>query len=188
MNIRKATTDDIRQILQIYAYARTQMKRSGNPGQWKDSYPALEIIEQDIQNGTSYVIEDTAQAEAESEIAAVFVLIHGDDPTYRRIENGSWLNHEPYAAVHRIASSGKRKGILRCCLSFCEARAANIRIDTHADNHIMQHLLESSGYCKCGRIYVADGSPRIAYQKKTDVPLYESSACGNNKAASTPSS
>ena len=107
MNIRKATTDDIRQILQIYAYARTQMKRSGNPGQWKDSYPALEIIEQDIQNGTSYVIEDTAQAEAEPEIAAVFVLIHGDDPTYRRIENGSWLNHEPYAAVHRIASSGK---------------------------------------------------------------------------------
>ena len=42
MKIRKSTPEDIKQILSIYAYARSQMKRSGNPDQWKDHYPSLE--------------------------------------------------------------------------------------------------------------------------------------------------
>ena len=167
MKIRKSTPEDIKQILSIYAYARSRMKRSGNPDQWKDHYPSLEIIEEDIRNGNSYVIEEQGIAEDQPEIVGVFAFICGDDPTYERIENGSWLNDEPYGTIHRIASSGKQKGVLRCCLSFCEAKAANIRIDTHNCNAIMQHLLESSGFWKCGQIYVADSSPRIAYQKKT---------------------
>ena len=39
------------------------------------------------------------------------------------------------------------------------------RADTHADNKIMQHLLEKNGFTRCGVIHVADGSPRFAYQK-----------------------
>ena len=33
------------------------------------------------------------------------------------------------------------------------------------DNQIMQHLLEKNGFTRCGIIHVADGTPRIAYQK-----------------------
>ena len=40
-----------------------------------------------------------------------------------------------------------------------------VRADTHADNKIMQHLLEENGFTKCGIIHVEDGTPRIAYQK-----------------------
>ena len=40
----------------------------------------------------------------------------------------------------------------------------NIRIDTHYDNKIMQKLIERNDFKRCGRIYVADGTPRIAYQ------------------------
>lgn len=167
MKIRKSTPDDLERILCIYAYARRQMKLAGNPDQWKDHYPSLEIVKKDIYNGCSYVMEDPVSRGQVPDIVAVFAFLFGDDPTYQRIEHGSWLNNEPYGTIHRIASSGRRKGVLRCCLSFCEAKAANIRIDTHDCNHIMQHLLESSGYQKCGQIYVADGSPRIAYQKKT---------------------
>ena len=29
----------------------------------------------------------------------------------------------------------------------------------------MQHLLEKNGFTRCGIIHVADGTPRIAYQK-----------------------
>ena len=36
---------------------------------------------------------------------------------------------------------------------------------THADNKIMQHLLEKNGFTRCGVIHVRDGSPRFAYQK-----------------------
>lgn len=44
------------------------------------------------------------------------------------------------------------------------AIAQNIRIDTHADNKTMQHLIEADGFTRCGIIYIADGTPRIAYQ------------------------
>lgn len=162
MYIRKTTSDDLQKVLSIYAYAREQMKLSGNASQWGDDRPSAELIRADIQNKNSYVIL-TADTE---EIAAVFTFIIGNDPTYARIENGSWLNDDVYGTIHRIASSGKQKGVLRHCLAFCEAKVPNIKIDTHEHNHIMQHLLESSGYQKCGRIYVDDGSPRIAYQKQ----------------------
>lgn len=161
MKIRKATPKDIDKILAIYEYAREQMRLTGNPNQWKQNYPSLEIVENDMQNGSSYVVTD------DSEIIAVFAFIIGEEPTYKQIENGTWLNNDAYGTLHRIASSGKQKGIFRFCISFCESKISNIRVDTHACNHIMQHLLESSGYQKCGQIYVADGSPRIAYQKKS---------------------
>lgn len=162
MNIRKTTTKDLDQILSIYTYARLQMRLSGNPDQWGEDKPSPETIKNDIQNRSSYVVIDPIS----NEIAGVFAFIIGDDPTYHRIENGGWLNDDTYGTVHRIASSGIQKGILRCCLAFCETKAPNIRIDTHERNHTMQHLLENNGYIKCGRIYVADGSPRIAYQKQ----------------------
>ena len=38
-------------------------------------------------------------------------------------------------------------------------------MEVHADNKIMQHLLEENGFTKCGIIHVEDGTPRIAYQK-----------------------
>lgn len=162
MNIRKTTMEDLDQILSIYAYARKQMRLSGNPDQWGEDKPSPELIKNDIQNGSSYVIIDPIS----NDIAGVFTFIIGDDPTYQRIENGSWLNHDTYGTIHRIASCGTQKGIFRCCLAFCETLAPNIRIDTHECNRTMQHLLESNGYIKCGRIYVTDGSPRIAYQKQ----------------------
>lgn len=161
MTIRRAIFEDINKILAIYVYAREQMRLSGNPDQWGFHYPPPEIVKKDIENGNSYVIIDE-----EDEICAVFVFIIGEDPTYKTIENGSWLNNDAYGTIHRVAGSGKQKGVFRVCLQYCEAKMQNVRVDTHENNRIMQHLLESSGYQKCGRIYVADGSPRIAYQKK----------------------
>lgn len=161
MMIRKSTFQDVESILAIYQYAREQMRLGGNPGQWGSSYPSRELIQSDISQGNSYVMEE------EGEIHGVFAFILGDDPTYQRIENGAWLNEDAYGTIHRIAGDGKRKGIFRLCTSFCEKKVGNIRIDTHERNLIMQHLLEKNGYHRCGRIYVADGSPRIAYQKET---------------------
>lgn len=161
MKIRKSVFDDLNEILAIYAYARDQMRRSGNPDQWGTDRPSADVVKNDIQTGCSYVITDAAA----NDIVGVFAFLTGDEPTYQTIENGSWLNHEPYGTIHRIASNGRQKGIFHCCMQFCESRAANIRIDTHKNNTLMQHLLESSGYQKCGIIYVSENSPRIAYQK-----------------------
>lgn len=158
MNIRKATQDDINKIMPIYDRARVFMAESGNPYQWGDSYPQREVIAADIANGNFYVCTE------QGEICGAFALIFGADPTYAVIEEGAWLNDAPYATIHRLASAGTHKGIAEACFAWCRRQCANLRIDTHADNKVMQHVIEKAGFVKCGIIYVRDGSARIAYQ------------------------
>ena len=155
--VRPVESQDLASILAIYARARAYMKETGNPTQWGTTSPALSVLLNDIQQKQLYLLEDNGQ------IHAVFALIPGDDPTYRYIE-GQWLNDAPYAAIHRVASAGIRKGVLGDCLFFCKAQHTNLRIDTHHDNKIMQHLLEKHGFQRCGIIYLENGDPRIAYQ------------------------
>ena len=50
-------------------------------------------------------------------------------------------------------------------IDFCFARDANIRIDTHRDNTIMQHNLQKHGFTYCGIIFLASGDERLAYQR-----------------------
>lgn len=160
MAIRKSEYKDIERMLEIYAYARQVMADNGNPHQWGDEgYPKRELLENDIDKGISYVMEDDAG------IYGVFTFIIGEDPTYTYIENGQWLNDNLYGTIHRIASDGSRKGLLKECVAFCESQIDDLRIDTHHDNLIMQHLIPQCGFIECGVIYVADGTPRKAYQK-----------------------
>ena len=158
MNIRNTNLEDLKDVMKIYEHARIQMKLNGNPNQWKDNLPKEETIKEDIKNKNSYVIYN------ENKILGVFTFIIGMDKTYEYIE-GSWLNNELYGTIHRIASNNIEKQIFEKCLSFCEEKIKNIRIDTHNDNKIMQHLIEKNNFKKCGTIYVEDGSPRIAYHK-----------------------
>lgn len=157
--IQKAEFKDLPEIMEIYRYARNYMKLTGNPNQWKDSSPSEEIILNDIQHENLYVILQN------KEIHAVFAFISGEDPTYSRIEQGRWLQNTPYATLHRIAGDGKLHGIFSIIIEFCSEQIGHLRIDTHQDNQIMQHLICKNGFQKCGIIYVEDGSPRIAYEK-----------------------
>jgi hypothetical protein len=159
MTIRHTTLNDLEEVMGIYAYARLQMKKNGNPNQWGDSRPAKETIENDIKGHNSFLITN------DNGICGVFTFIIGIDPTYAVIENGQWLNDKPYGVIHRIASSGRCGGIMDFALNYCEAQIDNIRIDTYKDNAIMQHILERHSYIKCGTIYVEDKTARLAYQK-----------------------
>lgn len=76
---------------------------------------------------------------------ATFVLRGGIDPTYNIIYEGKWLNDKPYATIHRIASTGEIKGIMHIAMQFALQQYDNIRIDTHHDNMVMQHLIEKKG-------------------------------------------
>lgn len=158
MEIRKTTLTDLSEVMEIYAYAREQMASAGNP-QWSNGRPSEETISADIEAGNSYVLVDG------EDLVGVFTLIVGDEPTYALIEDGAWLNDEPYGTLHRIASNGKARGVMQAALAFCESVSPNMRVDTHEKNLAMQHILEKNGYVYCGRIYVDDGTPRRAYQK-----------------------
>ena len=133
--IRHATEHDLPRILAIYDVARQFMRRSGNMRQWINGYPSEPLLRQDIAEGDLYVMEDDAG------IYAVFAFILGDDPTY----------------AHR--------GVLRECVDWCAGRIPHLRIDTHADNQVMQRCILREGFSHCGVIYVADGSPREAFER-----------------------
>ncbi len=64
-----------------------------------------------------------------------------------------------------MASLPDAHGVMRDLLDYCLKLTSNIRIDTHRDNHIMQHCLSKAGFTYCGIILLLDGDERLAYQK-----------------------
>ena len=84
---------------------------------------------------------------------------------WKKIEQGEWLSDAEYGTIHRVASDGRIHGMMGMIVQFCSERITHLRIDTHADNKIMQHLILKNGFKRCGIIYISDGSPRIAYER-----------------------
>lgn len=160
--VRTAHMEDLPRIKEIYAYARSFMARTGNPNQWGNAHPPVAQLCEDITEGSLYVIT------AEDTIHGVFFYRFGDDPTYAKIYDGAWHSALSYGVIHRIAGDGSG-GILKTAVSYVQKECQYIRIDTHEDNHVMQSALEKLGFRKCGIIYLADGNPRIAYDRMGDI-------------------
>ena len=156
--ICKATEKDLERMLEIFAHAREFMASTGNPNQWADNYPSRELLLNDIEHSDSFVmLQDGC-------IIATFVLRTGEDPTYKTIYGGKWLDDGPYATIHRIASDGSRKGILHLAVRFALKQYNSIRIDTHSDNSIMRTAILREGFRHCGLIKCWNGTERLAYQ------------------------
>lgn len=156
--IRKATYNDLENIDKVFDYARSFMRKTGNLEQWSGGYPQREVLENDIKKDQLFVFDNNG------EIEGVFVFFLGNDPTYNYIE-GNWISQKPYGVFHRVANGGKLKGMLKQMLDFVENQTTHLRIDTHKDNVVMQHVLEKNGFTKCGIIYLESGDPRLAYEK-----------------------
>ena len=156
--IRPAEQADLERVMEIYAIARRFMMDNGNPDQWKDGYPSRDLLEQDLAQKHLYVVANSTG------IHGVFCFVIGPDPTYGIIEDGAWHSEKTYGTIHRIAGDGSG-GIFGACLGFCREKIDYLRIDTHRDNRPMRHLVEKAGFRRCGIIHVADGSPRIAYDR-----------------------
>ena len=165
MMIRHTRPDDIDCLMEIYAYARDFMVKTGNPRQWaSQGWPPRCLLEEDVKAGRSFVCTD----DVDGHVIGTFCYFFGKDiePTYAKIFDGEWLSDAPYGVVHRIAADGSRKGIGRYCLEWAFKESGHLRIDTHGDNKVMQNLLESMGFVRCGTIYVEeDNDPRIAFEK-----------------------
>ena len=72
-------------------------------------FPREEVLRNDIRQQQLYVIEN----DAKDKILGVFALIIGEDPTYQRIEQGSWKDESLYGTLHRVASAPGAHGILK---------------------------------------------------------------------------
>ncbi len=171
-HVRPATTDDLPAMRRMYDHSRALMRANGNATQWVNGYPDEALLRDDIARGVSFVIEEAADGDLTP--IGCFAFIVGDDPSYHIIEQGSWSENEvPYGTIHRLACAPNRHGVAACCLEFCDRHAPSLRLDTHKDNLVMQHIAASAGFSYRGIIHVADGTPRLAYQRLLPRQLLE---------------
>ena len=164
--IRKTRKNEIARVMEIYEIGRAYMRETGNTDQWANGYPNEETVKDDIEKGFSYVVADTSDMPV-----GVFAFIPGDDPTYKKIYDGNWLNDAPYCTIHRIAVAVQKQGIASFVFKWAAQHCDNVRADTHCANVPMQNALVKAGFKYCGIIYLQNGDERLAYQKVVD---YES--------------
>jgi len=167
MNIRKAKPGDMQSLLALFDEARKTIALLGI-NQWQNGYPNIEVVEEDIAKGRSYIME------SDGVTAGSFAIIDDGEVTYDRIYDGAWLtgDSDDYIALHRVAVavSMRGTGVSSKIVGFAKDYAQNlgrksIRIDTHEGNAVMRRMLEKHGFEYCGTIWVADGTPRMAYHK-----------------------
>ena len=162
MIITEADIKDIDEIMKIIDEAKRFLKDS-KVNQWQDGYPDEKAFLADIENGRLYVVKE------DDRVLAVFAVVDYEE-TYDVIYEGSWINDDPYIAVHRIAvaASRKGKGVARFIFDELKKEHDHIRVDTHEDNLNMQRCLLHNGFEYRGIIYLKRGSEsdskRLAYE------------------------
>ena len=156
--ICKASIDDLSIVMELIEQGKAKMIKAGNPNQWSASYPAESTIKCDIAQGDCYLLCECGKP------IATFVAKEGPETNYHRIDNGSWLDDQPYYVIHRVASVEGVHGVMADIIKYCSTLTSSIRIDTHADNRPMQASLARLGFVYCGIIYVENGDSRLAFQ------------------------
>lgn len=160
MIIRQATLADIPRVMHILDIAHETMRRTGNPTQWPDTYPSLELVTNDVVARIAYVILHNGS------IVATFTLIPSPEPVYAGLTGPGWLDDvRPYHVIHRVAAAPDVHGVFDAIIRFCESVTDNLRIDTHPDNVIMRHCILKHGFSFCGTVFYPGGGYRIAFQR-----------------------
>lgn len=162
MIFRKATIEDIDTIAEIISAASARLGAAGID-QWQRGYPNRNSIEKDIADGVGMVlcVADT--------ILAYGAVIFTGEKAYDDLSGGEWLTDGEYACVHRLCVSdifvgmGFSRQFMLAAEAMASERVKSIRIDTHPDNAIMHHLIQSLGYTYCGDVVIE--SLRMAYEK-----------------------
>lgn len=166
-NIRQGTQGDIDALLLLFEEARGTIAALGID-QWQNGYPSREVILRDIESGESFLVEENGV------LVATFVMLKGEEPTYREIFNGEWMMGKDgaYTAIHRFAIAKTRRGdgIAEDILDFAARHTLTIgkhslRIDTHEGNSPMRRMLERNGFSYVGEIYLENGDKRVAYER-----------------------
>lgn len=157
MEIRLATKKDLDKMREVFNHGRKVQLESGNSTQWRAGYPADDLILADVAQDAAYVCLNEQE-----KVVAVLSVFTEPDATYYKID-GAWLNDEPYATIHRIASNGQERGVGQRCIEWVQSKYANVRIDTHDNNQQMKHILKKLGFKYCGIIYLENGDARNAY-------------------------
>lgn len=163
--VRQGTQADIPAIMGIIDDARAFLHAQGI-NQWQGTYPDQPAVAADIQKGTNRLLI------VDGVVAGNASLLEGPDPFYGKIDGAGWQGAQSYMMIHRFAVAAKVRGqhlsklFMSNLISEAYARGfRDLRIDTHAQNQIMQHVILGNGFTFRGIVYLDEPVPeRNAYQ------------------------
>lgn len=150
MKIRKATLEDIDNIMHMYNSCVRGMIDEGI-NQWDSTYPNKQIILNDIKYSTFFVVE------IKKEIVAGINIDKNQDYTYKSIKWHDTSNS--FLVVHRLAVKKEywNKKIGKKLMLFTEELVINnklnsIRLDTYSGNQKAMNFYSRLGYKNMGSI------------------------------------
>lgn len=170
-DMRPATVDDIPAIVATLEAGRSLLAADGID-QWQNGTgPDVDLVTEDVERGWGRVFL------VDGQVAATAALIDEPEPNYAHMLEGAWQVRgdaaAPYATIHRVAVAPAFRGMYVAQRFYArlieEARArgfAEIRVDTHADNVRMQHVIASAGFTRAGTVLIGNSPKdlRWAYQ------------------------
>ena len=155
--IRRATIEDIPQIMGIVADAQLSLRELGID-QWQDGYPTVDVIEGDIASEVGYVYSVDNKI-----VGYAAIVLDGES---------EWNTANDYVVVHRICvrRGYTKAGVAMALMDYASQMAVEqgytgFRIDTHRGNIRMLAMLEKRGFKYVGIIYY-DSGERLAYDLK----------------------
>ena len=110
------------------------------------------------QSSGDALIIDEKIGQLDYKLAKCCNPIHGDE-IFGFITVGAGIT------IHQVASDGTIHGFFSQIVDYCWTQIPHLRVDTHTDNQIMQHLIQKNGFERRGIIYVLNHSPRIAFER-----------------------
>ena len=168
MHIEKAEMKDLDRVVEILRDGRNQLAESGID-QWQGDYPNVEHIQEDIEHGFAYLVHSD-----DHETVGAFAIVAAPDHSYDELD-GKWLvDTDNYLVIHRVAihsdhaGNGYASGLFTSVIDYVKENpngVKSLRIDTHEDNIAMRNLMKKLDFVYCGIIHLANGDPRLAYQK-----------------------
>ena len=150
MIIRKANKTDLDNIMKMYKSCVTGMLKNGID-QWDDSYPNTEIITEDLNVGTYYVVE------MDGTIIGGVNIDKNQDDTYLALD---WEDKsDSFLVVHRLGVKEEfwNKKIGKDLMLFTEKLVIekglkSIRLDTYSGNPKAMEFYRRLGYSELGTI------------------------------------
>lgn len=155
LTFRKATNEDLSQVLELYKAVVNNMINSGI-NQWSDEYPNKVVLSADIERG-ELVIGLNGE-----EILTAYVMNCDADPDYY---NADWQYPDAkWCVVHRLCVSPAyhRQGLATKVMEYVEQTAKeegfdSIHLDTFSGNPKALSLYHKLGFVDVGEAFWARG-------------------------------
>ena len=180
MYIEKASPADAPRAMEIIDLCRRHM-RAGGSEQWNDFYPRIEIVQEDADTGSLYILRD-----GDADIGAI-CLNEAQPPEYETL---SWrYTTGPVLVIHRLCvrPDCQAKGAARRLMDFAEAFARQeryhaIRLDTYTGNPRALALYDRRRYERVGQTVLgARRLPVIVFEKRVSMSSCSYAASSEQK-------